>query len=93
MLFADFRKYKGISENMPAKTFCYYFLQERPINSITSPASYDFIAFSKDTHISYPDGHIGIWAYGNIAIFWPYGQIVICLYGYYVSQYGCVWKE
>jgi hypothetical protein len=49
---------KNTKENNPMTAVCSHSSQEGRINSISSPDWYIFIAFSNDTHISYPDGHI-----------------------------------
>jgi hypothetical protein len=48
---------------------------EGPININSSPDCYICIAFSIDTHTSYPQSHIAILQYGHIAKFRSYGHI------------------
>ena len=84
---------KNTKENMWFETFCSHFSQDGPINLIPSPDCYICIALSIDSHIGYPGRHISIWSYGHMAIFCPYDHLAIWLYGFYVGQYGCLWKE
>ena len=80
---------KYIKENMLVEHFGSHFSQNGPLNLISWPHCHIFNTLSIDTNIVYSHGHMAIWLYDHMALFWFYFYHALLRYSLN-SDDGCL---